>query len=62
MELISYVRFGASAGLLNIPVERINALITDMQPATIAVSNEDADTVAKRDARRAELVRQALAG
>ncbi|MBR6360338.1 MAG: protein arginine kinase [Clostridia bacterium] len=62
MELISYVRFGASAGLLDIPVERINALITDMQPATIAVSDEEASTVAKRDARRAELVRQALAG
>ncbi len=60
MELISYVRLGAAAGIIDIPIETINALITDMQPATVSVTNEGIDTVAARDIRRAELVRKAL--
>ena len=60
MSLITYVRFGAYAGLLDIPVEKIDALIIEVQPATVSVSNEDINTVTERDAKRAEIVRKAL--
>lgn len=60
MGLISFVRFGAYTGLLDIPVEKIDALITDVQPATVSVTYEGIDTSAARDAKRAEIVREAL--
>ena len=61
MELISAVRMGAAAGILDIPIEKLNALIIEMQPATVSVMNESTDTVQARDAVRAEKVRAALA-
>ncbi len=60
MGLISYVRFGACTGILNIPVETVDALITDVQPATVSVSYEGIDSVTARDAKRAEIVRKAI--
>lgn len=60
MELISYVRFGAANGILDIPVEKINALITDVQPATISVTGENIDSITARDAERAKIVRESL--
>ena len=60
IRFITYVRFGAYAGLLDIPVEKIDALIIEVQPATVSVSNEDINTVTERDAKRAEIVRKAL--
>ena len=60
MELISAVRLGAAAGVLDIPIEKLNALIIEMQPATVSVMNENTDTIQARDAVRAEKVREAL--
>ena len=61
MELISIVRLGATKGLFDIPIEKINELIVSMQPATISASNPEAATPALRDAYRAKVVREALA-
>ncbi len=60
MELVSYVRFGACTGLLDIPTEKLDALIIEAQPATVSVSNEGIDTVTARDSKRALTVREAL--
>lgn len=60
MELVSKVRFGAAAGILDIPVEKLNGLIIDMQPATLSVTNENIDSITARDAVRAEKVRNIL--
>ena len=61
MELISIVRMGAATGVLDIPIEKINGLIINMQPATISAANADADDVTVRDKIRAEAVREAFA-
>ena len=61
MELISVVRLGAARGLIDIPVEKINELIVNMQPATVSAANEDATNPTARDAVRAKAVREALA-
>lgn len=60
MQLISAVRFGATNGIVDIPIETINALIIDMQPATISVTHEGIESINARDAARAEYVRTAL--
>ncbi len=61
MKLISLVRFGVSAKLIeNITIEHINALISEMQPATICASYEDVDTMEAQDAIRAKTVREIL--
>lgn len=60
MGLVSDVRFGVAVGLVDIPLEKINALIIDMQPATIAAGGENIDTVSARDTRRAALIREAV--
>lgn len=61
MKLISLVRFGISAGLVeNIPIEKVNALISEMQPATICASYEGVDTTEVQDAIRATTVREVL--
>lgn len=61
MEFISVVRLGAARGLIDIPVEKINELIVNMQPATVSAANEDATNPTARDAVRAKAVREALA-
>ncbi|MBR2868040.1 MAG: protein arginine kinase [Clostridia bacterium] len=61
MELISLVRLGAARGIIDVNIEKINELIVNMQPATVSVANENADTAAARDAVRATAVREALA-
>lgn len=60
MELISSVRFGAANGLIDIPMDVINTLIIEMQPATISAADESIDSVSLRDAARAKSVREAL--
>ena len=60
MELISVVRLGAARGIIDTPVEKINELIVNMQPATISAANSEADNPAARDAIRAKAVREAL--
>ncbi len=60
MEMISLVRLGAVNGNPDIPIETINALIVEMQPATISVKYDGIDSITARDAKRAEEVRQRL--
>lgn len=61
MELISEVRLGAARGVVDIPLEKINELIVNMQPATISAAADGAIGPAARDAARAKAVREALA-
>ncbi|MBQ6267597.1 MAG: protein arginine kinase [Clostridia bacterium] len=60
MELISLVRLGVARGLLDVPMEKINELIVNMQPATLSVMHSEADGPAARDAARAKIVRETL--
>lgn len=59
-QLISLVRLGASASLLNVPVETLSGLLIEMQPATINTAEGKALSSTERDAIRAEKVRNAL--
>ncbi len=58
--LISYVRLGAAEGLFDIPVEKLSALMTELQPATMNTQSEAPLTRSQRDVKRAEKVREAL--
>ena len=58
--LISYVRLGAAEGLFDIPVEKLSALTTELQPATMNTKSEAPLTRSQRDIKRAERVREAL--
>ena len=59
MELLSYVRFGVSIGLLQgVGAEELNALSIQVQPATLAAAQGQRLPEAQRDALRAQLVRQ----
>ena len=49
------------AKILDVNIEKINELIVNMQPATVSVANENADTAPERDKIRAAAVREALA-
>ena len=60
MQLISLVRCCVAGGLIDIPIEKINTLIIEMQPATLSVTNSSIETVAQRDIARAEAVRNSL--
>ncbi len=63
MELLSYVRFGVSAGLLEgIAQEELNSLSVKAQPATLMAAQGKALDETQRDTLRAELVRRACAG
>ena len=58
--LISYVRIGACAGLLDVPVEKLTYLLVKMQPATINADAGEKYTSAQRDVIRADAVKKAL--
>ena len=58
--LISYVRLGATEGLFDIPVEKLNSLMIELQPATMNVSEGSPLTRSQREIKRAEKVREAL--
>ena len=55
------MRLGAARGVVDIPLEKINELIVNMQPATISAAADGAIGPAARDAARAKAVRGALA-
>ena len=57
MELISPVRMGAARGIFDLPLESVNELIVQMQPATINAAQETPLSPAERDRYRAEQVR-----
>ena len=58
--LISYVRLGAAEGLFDIPAEKLSALTTELQPATMNTQSQTPLTRSQRDIKRAEKVREAL--
>ena len=60
MELVSLVRMGAANGTLQIPLEILNELMINMQPATINASEGKNLTPGERDVIRARRVREAL--
>ncbi len=60
MELISLVRLGAVKGLINVECQKIEALMIQMQPATISLSVDRPLDRVERDKLRAYLVRQNL--
>ncbi|MDR2647411.1 MAG: ATP--guanido phosphotransferase [Oscillospiraceae bacterium] len=55
VQLLSLVRMGAARGILPVPLERVNALIPGIQPASIALLPDGTDAE-----KRANLVRGAL--
>lgn len=58
--LLSYVRLGASEGILSVPLETLSALFIELQPATMNATSEAPLTQSQRDIQRAERVREAL--
>ena len=60
MQLISAVRFGAARGLVDIPVREIDAMIIEMQPATVSADDPGINTVTAGDKKRADEVRKRL--
>ncbi|MGI6772908.1 MAG: protein arginine kinase [Clostridiales bacterium] len=60
MELLSWVRLGASEGLVPVKTELINEMFVTMQPANLLESIDSDADAAKRDEIRAERVRKAL--
>jgi len=59
-QLVSLVRLGASAGLIDIPTSTLSRLFVEMQPATINASAEKAYTASQRDVIRAKAIKEAL--
>lgn len=60
MKLISLVRFASAEKIIDVDIEKINAMIPDMQPATISVRNSRQLSVEERDVERAKEVREIL--
>ena len=58
--LLSYVRLGASEGILNVPLEKLCTLFIELQPATMNAQSEAPLSQSQRDILRAERVREAL--
>ncbi len=60
LKLMSNVRLGAIAGLLDADVEAIDRLMTDVEPATLSVSAGKNLTPQERDTERAKLIQRVL--
>lgn len=60
IRLISFVRVGASESVIEIPKEKLSALMVELQSATMNVSNGKVLTQNERDVLRAKAVREAL--
>ena len=60
MKLLSNVRFGVEMGFFEIPIDIINQLLIETQPATLMKNIGKKLTPAERDRIRSELVRTAL--
>ncbi len=61
MKLVSLVRLAAAEKIIDIDIEKINAMIPDMQPATVNVRNSAQFDAEERDKQRAKEVREILA-
>ena len=59
-ELLSLVRLGAALGILDVPLEKLDRLLTEIQPATINVAAGKSCTPAQRDVIRAQKVKDTL--
>ena len=59
-DLLSLVRLGAALGILNVPLEKLDRLLTEIQPATINVSQGRVCAPAERDVIRAQKVKDTL--
>ena len=60
MDLISLVRLGAVKGIINMNSAQLEALMIQMQPATISLSVDRPLDKVERDKLRAQMVRQSL--
>ena len=61
MKLLSYLRVGISAGLIDtIALDTINGLMYDVQPAAVMTAARADMDAAERDAARAAMVRETL--
>lgn len=58
--LVSLVRTGASEGLIDIPKEKLTALMIELQPATMNTAAGENLTRSQRDILRAQTVRESL--
>ena len=58
--LLSYVRLGASEGILSVPLEKLCTLFIELQPATMNALSDEPLSQSQRDLLRAERVREAL--
>jgi len=59
VKLLSLARLGAARGFLPVPVETLNALMTDIQPATLCLARQ-VNEAEQRDRARAEMIREQL--
>ncbi|MCL2494715.1 MAG: ATP--guanido phosphotransferase [Oscillospiraceae bacterium] len=59
IKLLSLARLGVTGGILPIPLETLNALMTDIQPATLCLARQVQDA-GQRDRARAEMIREQL--
>lgn len=59
-ELLSFVRLGAAQGVLELPLETLNRLLIEMQPATINAESGKNMSSRERDVFRAKTVKEAL--
>ncbi len=62
MALLSDYRLGITAGILTGDMEKVNAILERIQPATLMQHYKDAALPVERDAARAELIRESLNG
>jgi len=60
ISLISLVMIGSSQGLFNLEPSKINSLLVDIQPATLATIEQNARYAGERDRLRAKIVRNTL--
>ena len=59
IELLSALRMGAVREILPVPIEVLNALMTEIQPATLCIT-QSVGSADERDRARAEMVREQL--
>ena len=59
IQLLSLARLGAARNILPVELETLNALMTDIQPATLCLARQVIDA-GQRDRARAEMIREAL--
>ena len=60
MKLVSLVRLASAEKIIEVDIEKINAMIPDMQPATVNVRNSSQFDAEERDIQRAKEVREVL--